>query len=134
MEVSNCWKKVEFPKKSQLKSKIVNILQDPNSKPPQWNYLPLWNKTFLKELYRNIQTFAFKVLRECSFWASRNAAVQMFFLTPNRKMFARKFIKSERLLAVLREQIIFNVKWVEVPKISEVVWAKLYCKMSDLLS
>ena len=37
--------------------------------------LSLWNKRFLKEIYRNIQTFSFKVLQECSSWASRNGAV-----------------------------------------------------------
>ena len=39
-----------------------------------------------------------------------------------------KFVKSERLLVVLREHIIFHVKWFDVRKISEVFWAKLYCK------
>ena len=34
----------------------------------------------------------------------------------------------------LQEYIIFNVKWVEILRISEVFWAKLYCKLSDLLS
>ena len=38
-------------------------------------------------------TFAFKVIQECRSWASRNDAVQMFFLTPNRKMLAEKFVK-----------------------------------------
>ena len=42
-------------------------------------------------------------------WVSRNGAVQMFFLTPNRNMFAEKFVKWERFLAVLREYIILNV-------------------------
>ena len=55
-----------------------------------------------------------------------------FFLTPNRNNFAGKFAKSERFLAVLREHIIFNVKWVKVQKISEVFWGNLYRKMSDL--
>ena len=51
--------------------------------------LRLRNKTFLTEVCRNIQTsFAFKELEECSFWASRNGAVQMFFLTPKKNMFA----------------------------------------------
>ena len=36
------------------------------------------------------------------------------------------------VLAVLQEQIILNVKWVEIRKMSEVLWSKLYCKMSDL--
>ena len=58
-------------------------------------------KYFLTEIYRNIQTFAFQVLRECSSWAFRNGAVQMFFLTPTKKMFAEKFAKRVRFLAVL---------------------------------
>ena len=78
--------------------------------------LPLWNKYFLAEIYRNIQAFALKVLQECSSWASRNVPVQMFFLTPNRNIFAGEF---ERFLAVLREHIIFNVNWVEVRKMNE---------------
>ena len=44
-------------------------------------------------MYRNIQGFAFKVFQKCSSWVSRIGAVQMFFLTPNRNMFAKKFVK-----------------------------------------
>ena len=76
--------------------------------------LCLRNKNFLTEIYRNIQTFAFKVLQKCSSWASRNGAAQMFFLTPNRNMLGGKFVKSERFLTVLREHIIFNFKWVRL--------------------
>ena len=36
-------------------------------------------------IFTGMHKFAFQVLRECSFWASRNGAVQMFFLTPTRK-------------------------------------------------
>ena len=53
------------------------------------------SKYLLTEIYRNIQTFAFKELEECSYWASRNDAVQMFFLTPNRNMFAGKFFSQK---------------------------------------
>ena len=56
----------------------------------------------------------------------------MFFLTPN--MFTGKFVKWERFSAVLREHIISDVKWIEVRNMSEVFWAKLYFKISDLLS
>ena len=94
--------------------------------------LRLWIKNFVKEIYRNIQRFAFKVLQECSSWASRNGAVQISFLTPNRNMFIGKFVKLERFLAVLREHIIFNVKWVVVRKMSQIFRAKLYCKMCSL--
>ena len=51
----------------------------------------------------------------------------MFSLTPNRNMSAGKSLKSERFLAVLREHIIFNVKWVEIRKMSNVFRAKLCC-------
>ena len=43
-----------------------------------------------------------------------------------------KFVKSERFLVVLREHIIFNVKWVDVRKLSEIFWGKLYFKTCDL--
>ena len=38
----------------------------------------------------------------------------MFFLTSSTEMFAGKFIKRKRFLAMLREHIIFNVIEVEV--------------------
>ena len=49
-------------------------------------------------------------------------------------MSAGKFVKWERFLAVLREHIIFNVKWVEVRKKSEAFRSKLYVNFfaSDL--
>ena len=92
-------------------SHLKKIIQLPlNAPPPDKILLRLWNKNFLTKICRNIPTFAFKVLQECSFWVSRNGAVQMFFLAPNRNMFAGKFVKSERILAVLWEHIIFHVK------------------------
>ena len=45
----------------------------------------------------------------------------MFFLTPNKNMFTGKLlVNSERFLAVLSKRIIFNVKWVEIHKMSDV--------------
>ena len=58
-----------------LKSKIVHTLPSPSDK----TLLRLWNKNFLTEIYRNTQTFAFKVLQECGSWVSRNGTVQMIF-------------------------------------------------------
>ena len=55
----------------------------------------------------------------------------MFFLAPNRNMFAKKFIKGKRFLAVLREHIIFNVIEVEVHKMNEVFLSETV-KMNDL--
>ena len=59
------------------------------------------------------------MFQECGSWTPRNA-VPMLFLTPNKNMFAGKFVKSERVLAVLREQFVVNVKLVEIRKMSEV--------------
>ena len=72
------------------------------------------------------------MLQKCSSWASKNDAVQMLFLTPNRNMFAGKFVKSERILAVLREQFVVIVTLVEVCKMGEIFWVKLYSKVRDL--
>ena len=69
----------------------------------------------------------FQSASRMQFWPSRNGGGQMLFLTPGRNMFAGKLlVNSERFLAVLQEHIILNVKLVEVYKISEVFWAKLY--------
>ena len=49
-------------------------------------YYVCGTKRFFKEIYRNIQAFAFKELQKCSSWASRNGAVQIFFLGPKGNM------------------------------------------------
>ena len=111
---------------SQTVSHLQEITQpSPNPPTSDKTLLRLWKKNFLTEIYRDIQTFAFKVLQKSSSWVSRNGAVQIFSLTSSRNM-------SERLLGVLQEHIVFNVKWVEVRKMSDVFRAKLYSKMSDL--
>ena len=111
--------------KPRVALKKLFRLHHPAPTPPDENLLSLWNKIFLKEIYRNIQTFAFKVLLECSSWACRNGAVW------HHQMFAGKFLKWKMFLAVLREHILFNVELVEVGKMIDVFWVKLYCKISD---
>ena len=61
------------------------------------------------EIYRNKQTFAFKVLQECSFSTSRNDTVQMrmFFLTPDRKMLAGKFCKVRKVFGCVARAYYF---------------------------
>ena len=99
----------------QTASHLKEVIQSPpNLHPSDKTLLRLWNKNFLTEIYRNIKTFAIKVLQECGSWESRNGAVQIFFLTPKRNMCAPKIAKSERFSAVLLEHINFNVKCVEV--------------------
>ena len=96
---------------AQKASRLKEIVQPPPThSAPGKILLRLWNKNFPTVIYRNIETFAFKVLQQFSSWASRNGAMQMFFLTLNRNMLAGKFVKSERCSAVLREYIISNVK------------------------
>ena len=53
----------------------------PDKKIKSYYVSGLWKKVFLTEIYRNMQSFTFKVLQECSSWALRNGAVQIFFLT-----------------------------------------------------
>ena len=136
MQVSKCWEIVEFPKISikmkncktsykvhtgSLLRKLFSLL--PTHPPSDIILLRLWNKNFLTEIYRNMQTFAFKVLQECTSWASRNGAVQILH---HKNMFAGTFVKSEEsFLTLLRQHIIFNAKRVVVRKICEVFRAKL---------
>ena len=70
---------------------IIQPLHHPSPQPDNI-LLRLWDKNFLMEIYRNIKTFAFKELQEGSSWASTNDEVQIFFLTPNRKMLAGIFV------------------------------------------
>ena len=94
------------PKQGTALRKLFSL---PSTYPlPDKISLRLWNKIFFMGIYRQIQTVAFKVLQEGGSWVSRNGAVQMLSLTPN--MFSGKFIKSERVSAVLREQIVLNAK------------------------
>ena len=86
-------------------SRLKKIIQPPSNQLPSGKLLLcLWNKNFLNEI--SDWTFAFKVVQECISWMSRNGAVHMFFLKSNRNMFARKFLKSQRFLAILRDYII----------------------------
>ena len=75
------------------------------SPPPDKSFIRHWNKKFLTEIYSNIQTLAFQVLRKCSSLAFRNGAVQMLSLTPTRNMFAWKLVKWVRFFAVSRQYI-----------------------------
>ena len=74
-----------FPLWVSLKWKILKHFAIPKQraalrKLPYKSFLLLSSKTFLTEIYRNILTFAFQLLRECSSWTSRNGAVKMVFL------------------------------------------------------
>ena len=56
---------------------------------------------FVKEIYRNIQIFAFKMLQECSSWASRSDLVQIFpFLTTTGTCLLENFKNQKKLFNV----------------------------------
>ena len=85
---------------AQTASRIKETIQPPPNPPPSdKTLLRLSNKNFLTKIYRSTQTFAIKVLQEYGSWASRKGAVQMFFLTPNRNMFAGTFAKPKRKIS-----------------------------------
>ena len=126
IKMKNCKTLYEVQTTSRLKEIFQPLPTHPS---PDKILLCLWNKNFITEIYRKIQAFTFKVFQE---WVSRNDAAQMLFLTPNRNMFAGKFVKPERVLGVLLEQFVVNVKLIEISKMSKVFWAKLYYKMSDV--
>ena len=111
-----------------------NVKYDPPANPPpiRWNLPTSLEQKFSHGDIQKDTNICFQGTSRMQFWASRNGTVQVFFLTPNRNMFAGNFVKSERFLVVFRGHIIFNVRWVEVRKMSDVFWAKLYCKMGDL--
>ena len=78
---------IEMQKNSWISKNIIywaqtaiNEIIQPTP-PPTRQKLPT---SLLTELNRNMQTFAFQVLGECSSWASGNGAMQMF---------AGKFVK-----------------------------------------
>ena len=101
--------------KVQTANRLKKFIQSPPIPPPpsppaDKTLLYLENNFFFMEIYRNIQTFAFKGLQESSSWVARNGALQIFFLTPHRNMFARKFVKSERFFGCIWEHIIFIIK------------------------
>ena len=81
--------------------------------PPDKILLRLWNKNFLTEIYRNIQTFAFKVLEECCdtkqkhiWWKILKA--ERFFLCCGSILFSMlRFVKCVRF-----SQRNCIVKWV----------------------
>ena len=53
-------------------------------------------------------------------------------LDTNQNVFVGKFARWLSLLAVLQDYIFYNVEWVEVCKMRQVFWMKLYCKVSGL--
>ena len=81
---------------TKQRSKQRAALKKLFSVPPDKSFLRLWNKIFLTGTYRNIQTFTFQLLRECSSWEAINGVVQMFFSDINEKHFCWKICKMSK--------------------------------------
>ena len=76
-------------KKNQTMSRLQEIIQpSPNPTPSDKMLLRLWKK-ILTEIYRNIQTLAFKVLQKFRSWASRNCE-SILFLMSSESRFVKK--------------------------------------------
>ena len=128
------WKIVKHftrPKQRAALRKLFSLHQPPI--PPDKILLNLWNKNFLREVYRNIQTFAFKVLQESSSWASGNGAVQMFFLTPNRSIFFWKILKMRKFFGCVLGAYYFQFQrsWDSQNERGFLKW-NCNCKINDL--
>ena len=133
-----CWKIVQFPKisikiktyKTFYEAQTASPLPNPTPHPTPPNQIKAYyvsgKNIFLRrrtEIYRHLLSKCFE-----------NAVlgllemVQCKCFSWHHKMFTGKFVKWERILAVLavlREHIFFNVEWVGVGKMSELFWAKL---------
>ena len=131
LKISIKWKIVKHFTRLKQRAALKKIILPLHKK---WNLTASQQQKFVTEIYRNIQTFAFKVLQECSPWAFKKWCSGNVFSDTKQKNLGLKICKVWRFLDALRECIIFNVKWVEVLKMSEVFWAKLYCKLRDLFS
>ena len=79
-----------------------------------WKYIEI-NRHLISKCFKNA-VFGRQESIQCK--------CKSFFWHQTEKCWLENFVKSERFLAVLREHIIFNVKWVEVHKIKEVFLSK----------
>ena len=120
---SDAEKQLNF-QKFQLKYKIVKHLRDLNSEPPYGNHSASTQTTLLyikfyyvsgtkyllrryTEIYRHLLS---KSLKNAVLGRQEMCSAKNVFSDTKQKYVCWKIYKSERLLAVLREHIIFNVK------------------------
>ena len=78
IKMKNCKSFYEAQTASCLKE-TIHPSPNPQPIPHQIKSYYAFGKKKFMEIYRNIQTFAFKVLQKCSSLASRNGAAQMYF-------------------------------------------------------
>ena len=95
----------------QTASCLKDIIQSPPHPSPHQikSYYVFRTKLFLRsytEIYRHLHLKCFK---NAVLGRQEMMQCKCFFLKPNRNVFARKFVKWERFLAVLQENILFSM-------------------------
>ena len=94
---------------------------------PNKSFLRLWKKNFQTENYRNMQTFTFQVLWECSSWESKNDTVQMFFFWKQPETCF--WLCCESIFLIMLSEFRF-VKWV---RFKQVIFFASFCWLWDFL-
>ena len=127
MEVSKCWEIVEFHKIS-IKMKNFETFTSPKQ-PSAWRKL---FKLPTREMYRMFLEWKFsngdlQEYTEICFPSAR----RMQFLGV-QKYFSVNIFFDTNQKNVFAEYIFYKAEWVDVRKMSELFWVKLYRKMSDL--
>ena len=139
MEVSKCWKIVEFTKIS-IKMKNCNTFYEvkktshldeiiqppPNHLPSERILLCLFVRRYT-EINGHLLSKCFKnaVLGVKKWWSAN------VFSDNRQKHVCWKILVNSKRFWLCCKAILFSM-WVEIRKLSEVFLAKLYCKMSDL--
>ena len=118
MEVSKCQKIAEFLKILILvKIKNFKTFRSPKqwsawrkvfSTPPNKSFIRLWSKNFQMDIYRNIQTFAFQVLRDAVLGRLERVQCKCFFWHQTETCF---WLCCEGIFFIMLSVLKF-VKWV----------------------
>ena len=118
MEVSKCWKIVEFPKISIKIKKMKNILWSPNSQRSEINYsislqptphpIKFYYLSGTKISLRRYGEIHRYLLQECSCWASRDSAVQFFFWHQTEAP-SMENLQSQKVFWLCCESMLFSM-------------------------
>ena len=139
--LKNSWISKKFELNENLKNKSTTPKQRaslrkssrfPPSPPHQIkSYYIFGTKIFLfryTEIYKHLLSKCFKnAVLGCQKMVQRKCSSDT-----KQKHVCWKICTVIKVFGRVRKYIIFNVKWVEVLKMSEAFWANSYCKISDL--
>ena len=127
MKVSKCWNIAEFPKLLIKTENVETFYEDQTMSRLQEDVPPTTpDKSFLRRytgIYRHLISQCFK---DTDFGRLEMVQADVFSDT-NEKHICWKIFK------VFWDYIFCNNESVDIRKLSKILWAKLYCEMSDLL-